>query len=424
MTTSIVLLLVGLALLLSVVLSSPLQELPISAPIILVIVGGVIGMMPFADGVSILPQEHPVLTEQITGMTVLVALMGVGLALDRPLNLRRWADWRSWGASWRLLGIAMPLCIGAVALLGWGLLGLAPAAALMIGAALAPTDPVLASDVQVEGPDVESEPEEIDERDEVRFSLTSEAGLNDGLAFPFVHAAILISTAGGVAGWGLKWVGWYLVGKIVIGVLIGYLTGWVIGKLAFRAPHRALRTAETGEPLLAVAVVLVTYGLTELAGGYGFLAVFTAAMTLRASERSHYYHELMHQVIERLERLMTLLLLLFLGYAVSSGLLDAVDWRSFVIAGALLFVIRPAFGWLSVARAGQFSRGERAAVAFFGVRGIGSLYYLAYATTHGNFAQIDWLWATVGLTVVASVLVHGIAATPVMKRLDREKEAA
>lgn len=422
MTAPTIFLLVGLALLIAVVLPNLIENLPLSTPMILVTVGAIAGMMPFSDGVALFPKDHPGLTEHLAEVTVLVALMGVGLALDRPLNPLRWSDWRAWAPAWRLLAIAMPLCIAAVALLGWAVLGVAPAAALLLGAALAPTDPVLASDVEVEGPTVASG-KEIDESDEPRFALSSEAGLNDGLAFPFVYAAILMSTAGGFAAWGLKWVGWYLIGKVVIGVAIGAAAGWLLGRTAFRGPHQALRTAETGEPLLAVAAILVTYGLAELVGGYGFLAVFAAALALRASERDNDYHELMHQVVERLERLLTLLLLLFLGFSVSNGLLDAVDWRSFVIAGSLIFVFRPLFGWLSLLGTDKLRPRERRAVGFFGVRGIGSIYYMAYAASKGDFGSIDWLWATVGLTIVASVIVHGITATPAMRRLERGRRS-
>lgn len=421
MTAATIMLIIGLALLVAVVLPNVIKTLPISAPMVLVAVGAVVGMLPFSDGVALFPKDHPNITLHLAELTVLVALMGVGLALDRPLNPFRWRDWRAWGPAWRLLVVTMPLCIAGVALLGWGLLGVAPAAALLLGAALAPTDPVLASDVEVEGPDVRSDPEEIDEADEPRFALSSEAGLNDGLAFPFVHAAILLSAAGSVTGWGLHWVGWYLIGKVVVGVAIGVACGWLLGRAAFRGPYLALRTAEQGEPLLAVAAILVTYGLAELVGGYGFLAVFAGAMTLRATERDNDYHQLMHEVVERLERLLTLLLLLFLGFSVSNGLLDAVDWRSFLIAGALIFVFRPLFGWVALAGAPKLTSGDGLAVAFFGVRGIGSIYYVAYAASHGRFDSIDWLWATVALTIVASVIVHGITATPAMAYLDRRR---
>src|SRR3712207_2189810 len=141
--------------------------------------------------------------------------------------------------------LPISLCIAGVALLGWQVMGLAPAAALLLGAALAPTDPVLASDVQVGGPTTEQEigesTDEIDESDEVRFSLTSEAGLNDGLAFPFVYAAIFLLTIGDVSEWGARWVAWELVGKVVLGVAIGVAIGWLLAKLAFRAPQPSPR---------------------------------------------------------------------------------------------------------------------------------------------------------------------------------------
>ena len=316
----------------------------------------------------------------------------------------------------------MPLCIGAVALLGWWAAGLVPASALLLGAALAPTDPVLASDVQVAGP--QTGDHEVDETDELRFTVTSEAGLNDGLAFPFVYAAILLST-GAVSDWALEWVAWYLVGKIVVGVMVGMAAGWALSRLAFRSANPALRVAERGESLLAVAALVASYGLSEVVGGYGFLAVFTCAMTFRSAERDHDYHLAMHNVVERLERLLTLFVLLVLGIAMTRGLFDHLDWRGVLIALALIFVIRPVCGMVALSvrapdpgTSGALTRPERAAAAFFGIRGVGSLYYLAYASGHTEGLAEPWLWSTVTFTVVTSVLVHGVLSTPVMRRLD------
>ncbi len=323
----------------------------------------------------------------------------------------------------------MPVCIGAVALLGWWA-GLAPAAALLLGAALAPTDPVLASDVQVGGPrtdgpsgeEADGVDDELAASDEVRFTLTSEAGLNDGLAFPFVYAAILLGTQGAVGGWALQWLGWYVVGKIVIGVALGIGVGAGLARIAFWSRSPSLRVAERGEPLLALAALVTAYGVAEVAGGYGFLAVFACAMTFRSAERHHHYHRAMHEVVERLERLFTLIILLVLGVAISRGLLNALDLRGAAIGLALIFLVRPVAAYVSLAvRArpsdtpGGLRRGERAAVAFFGVRGVGSLYYLAYALGQMELAEEAWLWSTVGFTVVASVVVHGVTSTPVMK---------
>ena len=429
MNPDLVYLIGGAALLLGVVLPTALSRVALSAPIVLVVVGAGIGLLPGSSRVS--PIEHRALTEHLTEFSVLVALMGVGLALDRPLQLRSWATWRAWMSTWRLLLIGMPLAIGATFLIGRGVMGLAPAAALLVAAVLAPTDPVLAADVQVEGPSTDMEDtsaaDEIDEKDEVRFALTSEAGLNDGLAFPFVYAAIFLATLGGVSSWGLRWVGWELVGKTVIGVAVGAATGWLLAKIAFRAPQKSLRLAETGEPLLALAATLLAYGLAEVAGGWGFLAVFACALALRSAERSSEYHALMHQVVERLERLLTLIVLLLLGVALTDGLLSNLTWQGAVLAVLVIFVVRPASALLALGRGakrdyvddGRLGPRERLVTAFFGVRGVGSIYYLAYATGQAEFGGTRVLWSTVAFTIVLSVLVHGVAATPVMRWLEK-----
>jgi NhaP-type Na+/H+ or K+/H+ antiporter len=318
----------------------------------------------------------------------------------------------------------MPLCIASVALLGWGF-GLAPAAAVLLGAVLAPTDPVLASDVQVAGPTTGDE--DAEEDDDVRFALTSEAGLNDGLAFPFVMAAVLLATEGSVSGWALEWVAWYAVGKTVVGVLVGVGVGWGLARVAFRSRRDVLRVAERGESLLAIAALVTAYGLGELLGGYGFLSVFACAMAFRSAERAHDYHAAMHEVVERLERLLTLFILLVIGIALTRGLLDELDWRGVTVALALIFVIRPLAGAVSLTawrrderRPGGLSRRERWATSFFGVRGVGSIYYLAFAAGESSVLAQDWLWSTVAFTVVASVLVHGVLSRPVMRAVEED----
>jgi sodium/hydrogen antiporter len=420
-TADLVYVVAGASLLLAIVLPAMLDRWAVSAPMVLVAVGIVIGLTPLPDGLPLDPQENRAAIEHVTELAVLVALMGVGLAIDRPLELRNRASWRRWSPTWRLLGITMPLCIAGVALLGWGA-GLAPAAALLLGAVLAPTDPVLASDVQVAGP--QTGDHEVDEADELRFTLTSEAGLNDGLAFPFVYAAILLATEGAVRHWALEWVFLYLIGKVALGVLAGLLVGRVLAYVAFRSASPSLRVAERGESLLALAALITAYGVGEVVHGYGFLAVFVCAMTFRSAERDHDYHAAMHEVAERLERLLTLFVLLVLGIALTRGLLASLDWRGVAIGLALIFLVRPAAGVLGLAplgsRSSPLTGPQRWAAAFFGVRGVGSIYYLAYAAGDVEEFGADWLWSTVGFTIVASVLVHGALASPVMRRVDPE----
>ena len=414
LSADLVYLLAGFALLAGAVLPRLLRRRALSTPMAFVAVGMLVGRLPLPAGISVLPQQQRALTERLSELCVIIALMGVGLAIDRPPH------WRTWATTWRLVLVAMPLCIGAVGLLGWGLAGLAPASALLLGAALAPTDPVLASDVQVDGPDVDrgqGAPAQ-DEDDEVRFALTSEAGLNDGAAFPFVYAAILAVGSVASGRWSLAWLGWYFVGKVLVGVVVGAACGYLLARLAFRSSRTSLRLAEAGDPMLAIAATLGVYGLSEVLGGYGFLAVFGCGVALRSLEREHSFHASLHEFIGQLEHMLTWMLLLLLGVAVSQGLLAFLTWQAAAVGALLVFVVRPVTAWISLQRTVLGPR-ERIATAFFGVRGIGSVYYLAFASGQAAFDNLDLLWSTVAFTLLLSVVVHGVTATPVMRRLDR-----
>ena len=175
---------------------------------------------------------------------------------------------------------------------------------------------------------------------------------------------------------------------------------------------------------------MTAYGIGEVAQGYGFLSVFACAMTVRAAERRHSYHRDMHEVVDRLERLLTLFVLLVLGIALTRGLLGQLDWRGVLVGVALVAVLRPAAAWLALSvrpareDPGRLLPGERVAAAFFGVRGVGSIYYLAYAGGEVEAFQDDWLWSTVGFTIVLSVVVHGALAGPVMTRLECRRSGA
>jgi NhaP-type Na+/H+ or K+/H+ antiporter len=357
------------------------------------------------------PLAHPSITTHLAEVCVLISLMGAGLALDRPLG------WRRWRNTWRLIGLTMVASIAVVTVLAGALLGLGLAGAVLLAAVLAPTDPVLASEVQVAEP---NDDPEAPAEDEARFALTSEAGLNDGLAFPFTYAAVGLSVVGlSWAGLG-HWVATDVLWRLGSGVAVGLVAGWLLGRMFFNAPLRPLRFADHAEGFVALAVTFLTYGLAELVHGYGFVAVFVCACAIRAAERSHGYHRVLHSWVEQLERLLTVLILVLLGGALARGLLSALQPRDVVLVVVFLLLVRPVLGWLGLL-GGDTGPRERLVIAFFGVRGIGSLYYISWALERGHFGQPERLWAIVGLTVAASVVLHGVTATPAMALLDRQR---
>lgn len=382
-----------------------LRRLPLSLPIICIALGA--ALFWFAP-VSLrpLPGNHPQFTERFTEFVVIIALMGAGLKIDRVFHLRRWQ------VTWRLLIVTMPLCIGAIALLGvWA--GLPWVVALLLGAALAPTDPVLAADVQVGPP-------KSGEEDEVRFGLTSEAGLNDGLAFPFVHLAMVLAAAATTGKpWLVDWLTYNVLWEIGAGVIGGWAVGRVFGWLTFKIPSES-KLASTGDGLIAIAATFLSYGLTELIHSYGFLAVFVTALTLRHAHREHEFQREMHDVTEQVERLAMMILLLLFGGALVSGVLAPLTWIDVGLALAILLVVRPIAGLIGMIGL-RAERGEKLTLAFFGIRGVGSIYYVAYALNHADFPSADRLWAIVALVILLSIVLHGLTVTPIMRRLDRSQ---
>ncbi|MFF7339870.1 cation:proton antiporter [Streptomyces sp. NPDC008163] len=404
----------GVGILLAAALPPLVRQRPFSMPMVFLVAGAALALLPL--GVPVVdPVRDQVWVEHVTEVCVIVSLMGAGLAIDRPFG------WRAWAGAWRFLGLALPLTVGAVALLGVWLMGWPPAVALLLAGALAPTDPVLAAEVRVGEP---TSGDDEEDEEEVRFTLTSEAGLNDGLAMPFVLAAVALAAAGG--GWSAGWVGHWLLSDVLVraavGLVAGVAVGRLLGRLFFRSRHA--RLSQQMEGFTALGATFTAYGLTELLHGYGFLAVFVAACTIRGAERSHGYHQVLHGFSEQIERLLTAALLFLLGgYLVATGLAD-LPWQGALLALALILVIRPVAG--AAAQLGfPTEPRERAVTALFGIRGIGSLFYLAYALGEGPFTRYaDELWAVTAFTVLVSVLLHGATATPVIRRLDRRRERA
>ena len=403
-----ILMLTGFGLLTALVVWLPLalRKLPLSLPIVCIALGAALFSLPQVT-LRPLPLLYPEITERFSEFVVIIALMGAGLKIDRVFR------WRDWAVTWRLLGITMPLGILAITLLVAWALGLPWAVALLLAASLAPTDPVLASDIQVGPPKSEDE-------DEVRFGLTSEAGLNDGLAFPFVHLAILLAT---VAGTGHAWLGEWLTYRVLWEVVAGVGGGWLIGKLfgwlTFHVSAES-KLAQTGDGLIALAATCVSYGLTEVIHCYGFLAVFVTALTFRGTHRTHDFHHDMHDVTEQIERLLMMVLLLLFGGALVSGLLASIGWTEVIVAAVILLAVRPVTGLIGL-YGHRADRSEKLTLAFFGIRGVGSIYYLAYGLHHLHTADAERLWGVVGLVVLFSILLHGLTVTPIMRSLDKQQ---
>ena len=382
-----------------------LHQRPLSFPLIYVLAGWAMFSLPVR-----LPTIDPLLSEKpalhLSEVGVIVALFGVGLKVGRPVSLRGWSQ------TWRLLGIAMPLTVGAGAGLAAWWLGFDVAPAVLFGAVLAPTDPVLASDVQQLSPQDEGP-------GEVRFVLTSEAGLNDALAFPFTMMALAIVTLGSdPSEWLTTWVAVDVVYRLAVGLACGWAFGRILRAAVFRVPLGDRRLAETGEGLVAIAGTFLTYGLTELAEGYGFLAVFVAAQVFRSYETNHEYHDVVHDFAEQIERLVNGVILVLLGAAVSDGLLEPLSFEMVAVAVVMILLVRPL---CSIIALGGTSDG-RWIMSFFGIRGVGSLFYLAYALSKEDFGVPAELWAVVGFTVLLSITIHGLSAGPVMHGYDERRE--
>ena len=338
------------------------------------------------------PTTSPRLWEVTSEFVVIVVLFATGLRID---NI---GSYKLWRPTVRLLLIVMPLTIAAVAGLAWGLAGMTVAGAVLLGAVLAPTDPVLAGDVQV-GPPLEGD------EHPVRFTLTAEAGLNDGLAFPFVYLGLLIAAAGTDPSlWLAEWLLRDVLYRISVGAVMGAAVGWLLGRTLF-STWGANAIDKSGPGVIALAAVLLCYGIVELAEGYGFIGAFVAGVACRRVQVRHQFHRRLHNFSESIEHALTAILLVLVGSTLPA-LWPALDWRHTVIGFSLLLVIRPLAGWLAL-QGTDLARNDRWIASFFGVRGIGSIYYIAYASGHVELINEDQLWALVAYTVFASAVIHG-----------------
>jgi len=406
-------LLVGLVLILMAFASRWVSRMPLSFAVIYLAAGFLIG----PNGLGLLAVDllqHTRYVEVLAEVGVLISLFAVGLRLHLPLK------WSAWRTPLKLASLTMLLTIAGIALVAHVLLHLPWPVALLLGAVLAPTDPVLASDVQVRHPG---------DRDALRVALTAEAGLNDGAAFPAVLLALMLISGEG------RFVAWFtrdLIWAVSAGIGLGALCGMVLA-LAVERLRRSGAPLEF-EEFLAFGLIAISYGTALAIHAYGFVAVFVAGLAFAHAERTvavpadrpaaRGNPETTDRLLSfstRCERLAEVGLVLLIGAA-----LWTVRWNMEVIlfTAALILVVRPLATALTIRRS-ELSTARRRMLGWFGIRGIGSIYYATYAI--GHVGQAPWMQELASATlatVAISIGVHGISATPLMGWLRRTRGRA
>lgn len=404
MNTYILSLLVIGLLLLGVTLGSGwIKRLPLSYALIYLIVGILLGNYGFGL-VKIRPDTQ--FLEKLTEFVVIVSVFGCGLKINRPLKL--WA----WQSTIRLIGLLMPLSILTLAAVAHYILDMGWGGAVLLAAILAPTDPVLASEVQLDN---------VEDKDELRFALTSEGGLNDSLAFPFVYFGIYAFNDPNWDNWFKKWVAidllWAIAAAIVMGIIVAKAIVWIDHTLQKRRQADDLM-----EDFVALSIVLLAYSLTELVNGYGFLAVFVAGLVV---QRSYYHRQdkrlAQLEFIEQIEKLLEVTAIVILGTLLLYEPMIKYAGESLLIAGLLFLVIRPFGVWLAML-GGSLPQKTSRLMGWFGIKGLGSVYYLTYALGEGitgeTASQITWITYSV---IVLSVIIHGVTAFPLMSWYEESK---
>ncbi|AUT02499.1 sodium:proton exchanger [Nostoc sp. CENA543] len=407
------LLLIGLLLLVVTLGSGWITRLPLSFALIYLLVGILLG----SEGLGMIQlRENNVFNakvlERLTEFVVIISVFSCGLKIIHPLR------WRVWNITARLIILLMPISIVGLAIVGRLFLGMNWGEAILLGAILAPTDPVLASEVQLT---------DTNDKDELRFGLTSEGGLNDALAFPFVYFGIYAMKDHNWGNWFKDWLLvdfiWAIASGMVMGFIVAKLIVWVDQKIQKKRAADALM-----EDFVAISAILITYSLTEIINGYGFLAVFIAGLIVQDSYRNPEKPMAQLEFIERLERLLEVGTILLLGSILLWRPMLNYASQSLIVIVLLFLVIRPVGAWISTigkrplnSQRRRFHPATRWLFGWFGIRGVGSLYYLAYAFSKGLKGevseQISWITYT---TIVVSVVIHGISATPLMNWYEKQ----
>ena len=394
----------GGATLLAAWLPSISKRLRISSTVILLFIGFAIHQLgvPLSWPDPFWPNSW---TMMFTEAVVIISLMSAGLKVGRSYQAKHWLG------PFRMLAITMPLCIIAGVLLGHYLIGLPIETAVLLGAVLAPTDPVMASEVQIDPDDHAAR-----DYDPIRFTLTGEASLNDGLAYPFTWLAVLLAQAGGV--WGeIDWVSWTLdklLLKIIVGLVLGALGGYAIGKLIEKLPDWL--GIKTRDGFVAFSATFFIYAATELLNGYGFLAVFVAGLAIRYVEEGYVGEEFkfrLHDFVAEIERLLLAIFLVLFGGSIFHGLVAGLKWEAWAFAVLFIFGVRPLAGYLGLLGTPLNTR-QRWGTAFLGIRGIGSLFYLSWALLQTDFPATALIYQTLGAVILLSLASHGLSARSIL----------
>lgn len=388
----------GFATLVMAWLPSISKKIKISFPIILILLGFLLYFMG-----APLAWPDPLWSDTslmyFSELIVIIALMGAGLKIGSVFSFT------TWKRPLLLVFITMPISIAAAYFLGIYFLALSVPSALLLAAVLAPTDPVLAAEVQLEEPTREEEPE-----DKRKFTLTTEAGLNDGMAYPFTYLAVMVAQAGGWAA--LNFADWFwdkLLLKIIIGVVLGVVIGRLIGYLLDRL--HVVTGIKTFDGFVSLSLTFMTYGLTEILHGYGFLAVFFVGLTLRYYERiSGDYKKKMHDFIHEIERMLLTVWVILFGGSILNGILTLTDWKGIVFAFSFVLIIRPLAGLIGMAGVKDPIK-TKLAISFLGIRGIGSIFYLAWAFIQfDNFENKNEIYGITFYVILISIILHGLTA--------------
>jgi sodium/hydrogen antiporter len=402
-------LLVGVLLIVIALLGRFLDRLPVSPAMIYLLVGFALGPAG-VDALELHPLRELELLETLTEVALLIALFTVGIKMRVPIG-----DWR-WSLPLRLATVSMVVTIAGIAAAATALFGYPAGLALALGAALAPTDPVLASEVQLRSPE---------DRDTLRFGLTGEGGLNDGTAFPFVLLGLGLIGVHDIGESGFRWVAVDLVWGTVAGLGIGFLIGDGLAR-GVRALRARRRDAVILDEFLLLGVIALSYGVAIAAHGLGFLAVFAAGLALRraddidadASADTAPITPSLLNVNEQLERIAEVAIVLLVGAMISTGYWSVLG---LALAALLFFVIRPVSVWLGVLGV-PAAKAPRRLLGWFGIRGIGSVYYAVFIARHDlDHSVAAEILACVFTVVAASIIVHGISATPLMDLYQRRR---